>query len=416
MASMTHFDVGIVGAGHGGAQAAIQLRQLGFEGSIGLIGAEPELPYERPPLSKDYLAGEKSFERMKIRPEAFWAERRVEIVPGVRIEAVDPEAKALTGNSGERFGYGALIWAAGGVARRLRCAGGDLGGVHVVRCRADVDRIRAELDGVRRVAIVGGGYIGLETAAVLRALGKQVVVIEALDRVLARVAAPEISHFYENEHRARGVELRLGAGVERIEGADGRVAGLKLADGETIPAEMAIVGIGISPAVEPLLAAGAAGGDGVDVDAACRASLADIYAIGDCAARESPFADGRRVRIESVQNAHDQAAAAARAILGLPLPDSPVPWFWSNQYDLKLQTVGLSVGHDRTILRGRPEERSFSLVYLREGRVIALDCVNAVRDYAQGRRLVAEGASPDPALLADSAVPLKSLEYGPSTD
>jgi len=398
MTDPVHFDVAIVGAGHGGAQAAIQLRQLGFQGSIGLIGAELELPYERPPLSKDYLAGEKDFERMAIRPAAFWAERHIDLVPGVRIDRIDPHARLISASAGRQFGYGKLIWATGGIARRLNGPGCDLDGIHVVRCRADVDRIRAELDEVRR-----------EAAAVLRSLGKEVVVVEALDRVLARVAAPAISHFYQDEHRMRGVDVRLGASVDRIEGANGRMTGIALSDGETIEAELAIVGIGIAPAIEPLLAAGAAGANGIDVDTACRTSLADIYAVGDCAAQVSPFAAGRRVRIESVQNAHDQAAAAAGSILGLPTGEPPVPWFWSNQYDLKLQTVGLSVGHDRTILRGRPEDRSFSLVYLRNGRVIALDCVNSVRDYAQGRRLVAGGVQADSDMLADQSIPLKEL-------
>jgi 3-phenylpropionate/trans-cinnamate dioxygenase ferredoxin reductase subunit len=406
---MSHFDVAIVGAGHGGAQAAIQLRQLGFAGSIGLIGAEPDPPYERPPLSKDYLAGNKPFERMLIRPASFWAERHVEIVADSPIVAVEPGGRHLTAYGGQSYRYGALVWAAGGIPRRLRGVGSDLAGVHLLRSRADADRIRASLPSVRRVAVIGGGYIGLEAAAVLRAMGKEVVLVEALDRVLARVAGEAISRFYEAEHRGRGVDLRLGASVERIEGAGGRVAALRLEGGETIAAEMAIVGIGIGASAEPLLAAGAAGGEGVDVDACCRTSLADVYAVGDCAAHESRFAGGRRLRLESVQNAHDQATTAAKAILGRAEPYEAVPWFWSNQYDLRLQTVGLFHGHDSTVVRGRPEERSFSLVYLREGRVVALDCVNATRDYAQGRRLVLEGTRPDSARLADPAVPLKDL-------
>ncbi|MDQ1686935.1 MAG: 3-phenylpropionate/trans-cinnamate dioxygenase ferredoxin reductase component, partial [Frankiaceae bacterium] len=280
---MRHWDVTIVGAGHGGAQAAIQLRQLGFSGWIGLIGAEPEPPYERPPLSKEYLTGDKPFERMLIRPEAFWHERKVERVPGTAIARVDPGAKVLTSEAGERFGYGSLIWATGGVPRRLRCEGADLAGVHVVRCKAEVDRILAELPAARQVAVIGGGYIGLETAAALRKLGKDVVVIEALDRVLARVAAEPISLFYETEHRAHGVDLRLGATVAALEG-DKRIAALRLQSGERIPADLVVVGIGIEAAVEPLLAAGAAGGNGVDVDSLCRTSLADVFAIGDCAA------------------------------------------------------------------------------------------------------------------------------------
>jgi 3-phenylpropionate/trans-cinnamate dioxygenase ferredoxin reductase component len=409
MSGVRHFDIAIVGTGHGGAQAAIQLRQLGFAGSLGLIGAETEPPYERPPLSKDYLAGEKPFERMLIRPEAFWAERAIERVSGARIDAIDADAKTLSAQSGERFGYGSLIWAAGGVPRRLECEGGDLAGVHVIRSRADADRIKAELEETRRIAVIGGGYIGLEAAAVLRRLGKEVVVIEALERVLARVAGPELSRFYEAEHRRHGVDVLAARTAERIEGEAGRAAAVRLDGGETIEAQMVIVGIGIATAAGPLIAAGAAGGNGVDVDLFCRTSLADVYAVGDCAAQESRFAGGRRVRLESVQNAHDQAATAVKAVLGRAEPHDAVPWFWSHQYDLKLQTVGLSVGYDRTVVRGRPEERSFSLVYLREGRVIALDCVNAVKDYVQGRKLVLEGAVPDPARLADAAMPLKEL-------
>ncbi|MEA3060354.1 MAG: 3-phenylpropionate/trans-cinnamate dioxygenase ferredoxin reductase component [Sphingomonadales bacterium] len=405
---MRHWDVTIVGAGHGGAQAAIQLRQLGFAGAIGLIGAEPELPYERPPLSKEYLTGDKGFERMLIRPEAFWRERNVDLVPGTVIARVDPDAKRLTSEAGEHFGYGSLVWATGGVPRRLKCQGGDLPGVHVVRCKAEVDLILAELPGAGRVAVIGGGFIGLETAAALRKLGKDVVVIEALDRVLARVAAEPISHFYEAEHRAHGVELRLAATVAALEG-EGRVAAVRLADGERIAADLVVVGIGIEAAVEPLLAAGAAGGNGVDVDAFCRTSLPDVYAVGDCAAYENVWAGGLRLRLESVQNATDMGSCAARAIAGAPEPYTAMPWFWSNQYDLRLQTVGLSIGHDETVLRGDPGVRSFSLLYLMEGRVIALDCVNATRDYVQGRRLIEAGTLADPVALCDPAVPLKSL-------
>jgi 3-phenylpropionate/trans-cinnamate dioxygenase ferredoxin reductase subunit len=406
---VTNYDIAIVGSGHAGAQAAIQLRQLGFAGSVALIGAETEPPYERPPLSKEYLAGEKEFERMLVRPEAFWAERGVDLVPGTRITAVDPEARTLTSEGGDRFGYRILIWATGGEPRRLGCEGGDLAGVHLVRRKADTDAIRAELGPVRRVAVVGGGYIGLEAAAVLRKLGKEVVLLEALDRVLARVAGPEISNFYAAEHRAHGVDVRLGAAVASIAGEGGRMAALHLQDGSSIEAEMAIVGIGVDAAVGPLLAAGAAGANGVEVDSFCRTSLPDVYAVGDCAAHENRFAGGLRIRLESVQNAHDQAATAARAIVGQEQPYDAVPWFWSNQYDLRLQTVGLSVGHDSTLVRGRPEERSFSVLYLLDGRVIALDCVNSTRDYVQGRKLVLERRVIAPERLADASVPLKEL-------
>jgi 3-phenylpropionate/trans-cinnamate dioxygenase ferredoxin reductase subunit len=406
------YDVVIVGAGHGGAQAAIALRQAEFAGSIALVGMEPEPPYERPPLSKDYLAGDKAFERLLIRPEAFWAERNVELLLGRAVERVDPDAHRVTVEDGRTIGYGRLVWAAGGAPRRLTCAGHDLAGLHTVRTRADVDRMIAELPGAAKVVVIGGGYIGLEAAAVLRKLGRQVVLVEALDRVLARVAGLPLSRFFEDEHRAHGVDLRLGVGVDCVEGEAGRVAAVRLADGERIAADMVVVGIGIEPAVAPLIAAGAAGGNGVDVDEFCRTSLADIYAIGDCAAHVNGFAGGARIRLESVQNANDQANVAARAIRGDPMPYAATPWFWSNQYDLKLQTVGLSAGHDALVMRGDPAARSFSVIYLKEGRVVALDCVNAVKDYVQGRKLVEARAAIDPTLLADTRAGLKDLLAG----
>ncbi len=403
-----HFDIVIVGAGHGGAQAAIALRQAKFEGTIAVIGDEPELPYERPPLSKEYFSGEKAFERILIRPAAFWAERNVEMLLNRRVVSVDPVAHSLTTADGATIGYGQLIWATGGSPRRIGCAGNDLTGVHTVRTRADADRMLAELDGVEQAVVIGGGYIGLEAAAVLAKFGKKVVLLEALDRVLARVAGEPLSRFYEAEHRAHGVDVRLGVAVDCIEG-EGRVTGVRLASGEVIPAQMVIVGIGIVPAVEPLIAAGAEGGNGVAVDHQCRTSLPDVFAIGDCALHANRFADDMPIRLESVQNANDQATLVAKTIMGQDLAYDAVPWFWSNQYDLKLQTVGLSTGHDAAILRGDPAARSFSVVYLKEGRVIALDCVNATKDYVQGRKLVVERLSPDPVALADAGVPLKEL-------
>ena len=410
MTDSPRYDVLIVGAGHGGAQAAIALRQAKFAGTIAILGDEPELPYERPPLSKDYLSGEKPFERLLIRPPAFWEERQVAMLLGRRAVRVDAQAHTVATDDGATIGYGRLVWATGGAPRRLSCSGHDLAGVHAVRTRADVDRLIDELPAVTRVAVIGGGYIGLEAAAVLAKAGKQVTVLEALPRVLARVAGEPLSRFYEAEHRAHGVDVRLNVAVACIAEADGRAAGVTLADGETVPADMVIVGIGIVPAIAPLLAAGAAGdGGGVDVDGQCRTSLPDVFAIGDCARHANAFAGGARLRLESVQNANDQATVAAKAIAGTPVDYHAVPWFWSNQYDLRLQTVGLSLGHDAVVVRGDVGTRSFSLVYLREGRVIALDCVNATRDYVQGRALVVAGAAPDPARLADAEVPLKEM-------
>jgi 3-phenylpropionate/trans-cinnamate dioxygenase ferredoxin reductase subunit len=403
------YEVLIVGAGHGGAQAAIALRQHKFGGSIAIVGAEPDLPYERPPLSKDYLSGAKSFDRMLIRPAAFWQERDVAMLLGRRVASVDPGAHRVTLDDGLAIGYGSLIWAAGGQPRPLGCAGGDLAGVFSVRSRADIDTMRSGLSGVSRVAVVGGGYIGLEAAAVLAKLGKKVVLLEALDRVLARVAGEPVSRFFEAEHRGHGVDVRTDVCVDHIVGDGGRATGVRLGDGELVPADMVIVGIGIVPSVEPLAAAGAAGSNGIDVDEHCRTSLPDVYAVGDCAAHPNRFAGGERVRLESVQNAHDQAATAALAIIGTPQPYGAVPWFWSDQYDLKLQTVGLSRGHDAVLVRGDPADRSFSVIYLQDGRVIALDCINAVRDYVQGRKLVVERTLADLSKLADASVPLKDL-------
>jgi 3-phenylpropionate/trans-cinnamate dioxygenase ferredoxin reductase subunit len=407
---MNRADVVIVGTGHGGAQAAIALRQQGFGGSIMMIGRDPEPPYERPPLSKEYLAGDKPFERILIRPLAFWADKGVSLRPGTSVSKVDPQAKDLTATGGGAISYGTLIWAAGGDPRRLSCPGGDLGGIHTVRNRADVDRMRDELAaGGTRVVVIGGGYIGLEAAAVLRKLGCEVVLLESQERVLGRVAGEDIAHFYEAEHRRQGVDLRTGVEVEAVEGDGDRVTGVRLASGETIDCDMLVVGIGIVPAVGPLIAAGAAGSNGVDVDPFCRTSLPDVYAVGDCAAHANGYAGGAVIRLESVQNAHDMAATAARAICGDPQPYDALPWFWSNQYDLRLQTAGLSSGHDTTVLRGDPAERSFSVVYLREGKVIALDCVNRTKDYAQGRRLVENRAIIDPEKLLDAERPLKEI-------
>ena len=407
---MDQADVVIVGSGHGGAQAAIALRQQGFAGSILMIGRDPLPPYERPPLSKEYLARDKPFERIMIRPEAFWDEREVVRRPATVVTGVDPAAHVLKLSGGDEVGYGKLIWAAGADPRRLSCAGGDLSGVHAVRDRADVDRIMSELDnGARRVVVVGGGYIGLEAAAVLTKLGCQVAVVEAMPRVLARVAAEALSKFYQDQHRAHGVDLRLEAKVEQLEGENGWVRRVVLEGGETLPCDIVVVGIGIVPAAGPLIAAGAAGANGIDVDEFCRTSLDDIYAIGDCAAHASRWAGGAVIRLESVQNAHDMASTVARHIVGIEEPYRAFPWFWSNQYDIKLQTAGLCHGYDETVVRGDPAQAKFSLVYLKEGRVIAIDCVNATKDYVQGRKLIEAGATPDRAALADPEVPLKEL-------
>ncbi len=403
-------DVVIVGAGHAGAQAASLLRQQGFQGSIAMLGEERELPYERPPLSKDYLAGEKTFEHFLLRPASFWNEKHIDMLLGRRVVTVDAEAHRLTTASGDAYEYGSLIWATGGAPRRLSCQGHDLRGVHSVRNRADVDRMIAELTATRRVVVIGGGYIGLEAAAVLSTLGKSVTVLEAQDRVMARVAGEALSRFYEAEHRAHGVDVRLGVAVEHIVGDGDSVTGVALQDGSVLPADMVIVGIGIIPAVEPLVAAGLPQGNGVQVDEFCRTRLPDVFAIGDCAAHVNHYcASDAPIRLESVQNANDQAKVVAKYLVGQAEAYDAVPWFWSDQYDLKLQTIGLSAGYDQTVLRGDPALRSFSVVYLKEGRVLALDCVNLTRDYVQGKALVKAGVKPDLQALGDVQTSLKAL-------
>ncbi|MBS2015455.1 MAG: FAD-dependent oxidoreductase [Deltaproteobacteria bacterium] len=410
-------DVVIVGAGQGGAQTAMALRQLKYEGSVLVIGEEPELPYERPALSKEYLAGEKAFEKMLLRPATFWAERNVEMRLGARVTSVDVTKHVVVTSAGDEIGYGKLVWAAGGRPRKLTCSGHDLAGVHYVRDRADVDRMKSEVEAAKEVVVVGAGYIGLEAAAVLRKKEKKVTVLEAQGRVLSRVAGEALSRFFEAEHREKGVDIRLGVEVVGLEGADGRVTGVRLKSGEVLPADLVVVGIGIVAAAEPLVAAaargsGEAGGDGVLVDLHGKTNLPDVFAVGDCAAHANPYAAGRTVRLESIQNANDQGTIVAKVIAGR-LEEGErydaVPWFWSNQYDLRLQTVGISTDHDDVVVRGEPSSRTFSVVYLREGKVIALDCVNKTKDYVQGKALVTSGRVVDREKLANPDVVLKDL-------
>lgn len=407
---MKQWDVLIVGAGHAGAQVATLLRQQKFAGTIAMLGDEPEYPYERPPLSKEYFSGEKTFDRLAIRAPAFWTEHAVDVLLGQRVVSVDAAAHRVKTHLGEELGYGSLIWAAGGSPRKLNCPGSDLAGIHSIRNRSDVDQILGELDATHRIVVIGGGYIGLEAAAVLSKMNKSVTVIEAENRVLARVAGEALSRFYEAEHRAHGVDIRLSTSIEKLVGENGRVCGVCLKDGSVLPADMVIVGIGIIPAVEPLLAAGLETGNGVRVDEFCKTALPDVFAIGDCAAHINRYAVSTApIRLESVQNANDQAKVVAKYLTGQPEAYDAIPWFWSDQYDLKLQTVGLSGGYDQVVIRGYPSSRSFSIVYLKNGGVIALDCVNLMRDYVQGKALVKSRQVVPTDLLVDASVVLKSL-------
>ena len=410
MRASEYYDVLVVGAGHGGANAAMTLRRLGFQGSVGLVTRESDPPYERPPLSKDYLSGERPFERLLMRAESFWAEQRIDLLLDREATAVDAAARRLDLADGGSLTYGSLVWAAGGKARSLACSGRDLKRVHSVRSRADVDALRSEAAESLEIVVVGGGYIGLEAAAVLTKIGKKVTVLEAADRLLARVSSAPLSQFFEAQHRGHGVDIRLNVAVECIEEKEGAACGVRLASGEVLPADIVIVGIGIEPCVAPLLAAGAQGGaGGVVVDEFCRTSLPDVFAIGDCVEYANPFAGGTPLRLESVQNAADQAAVVAKLIAGVPEPYRAIPWFWSEQYDFRLQTVGIALGHDRIVTRGSSDAPGFSLLYLKEGKVIALDCIGSVKDYVQGRQLILSGAVVAPESLADPSIPLKSL-------
>ncbi|WOI52152.1 NAD(P)/FAD-dependent oxidoreductase [Parvularcula sp. LCG005] len=406
---MERFDVIIVGAGHAGAQAAAVLRQAKFTGSIALVGDEPEYPYHRPPLSKEYMAGEKTFDRILLKATQYWTDQNIELLRDTQIVAIDPAQQRVVTARGKDIGYGSLVWAAGGTPRRLSCPGASLGGVTTIRARADIDRIMNRLEHIDNVVVIGGGYIGLEAAAVLRKMGRAVTVVEAQSRVLSRVAGPMIADYMTARHRSAGCDFRLATGVQQLIGEQGQVEAVQLANGEQLPADLVVVGIGIEPNVAPLLAIGAEGGNGVLVDDQCRTTLDNIYAIGDCALHVNRYADNATIRLESVQNANDMAAVAAKTIAGLAAEYNSVPWFWSNQFDIRLQTMGLSSGFDEELVRGDPSTDSFSVFYRRNGRLTACDSVNAPADYVQSKMLIMRGGQVDAAALTDPGVMLKDL-------
>jgi len=396
----------VTGAGQAAAQLAQSLCQGGYAGPIVLIGNEPMPPYERPPLTKDYLAGKREVTRLLLRKPEFWAERGVEMRLGQAVTVVDRARRTVTLEGGETVDYGTLVWAAGGRPRRLSCPGAAQQGVHYVRSVADIDRIKADLtEAGQRVVIIGGGYIGLEAAAVLRGMGHGVTILEMQDRLLARVTSPVVSSFFLDLHRRHGVEIRLATGVVELTGRDGRSTGVALSIGDTIPADLVIVGIGIIPNVEPLREAGVDCPNGVRVDAFCRTTDPHIMAMGDCALHPNGHA-GAEIRLESVQNAIDQAKTVAEVILGRPQPYTALPWFWSDQYGVKMQTAGLCGDYDRLIVRGRAGATPLTIAYLKQGRLIALDCLGAPKDFMQGRTLVAARARVDPDRLADPQVDL----------
>ncbi|HMO07816.1 MAG TPA: FAD-dependent oxidoreductase [Paracoccaceae bacterium] len=395
----------ILGAGQAGAAAAARLRALGHAGPITLIGEEAAPPYQRPPLSKAFLMGEIGEERLYLRPVAFWAEQGIELRSGCRATGIDRVARQV-GTTGGRIPYDALILATGAVPRRLPGAvGGDLPGAFTLRGIADVEAMRPAMQPGARLLVVGGGYIGLEAAAVARKLGLEVVLVEAAPRILGRVACPETAEWFRDLHRGHGVTIHEGTGLARLKGPD-RVRGAVLADGRQIDADLAIVGVGVTPGTALAETAGLAIANGIATDAFGRTSDESIWACGDCAS--FPVAGGGRLRLESVQNAIDMAETVAANLMGAAQPYAPVPWFWSDQYDAKLQIAGLNSGYDGVAVRqGTGGARSHW--YFAGDRLLAVDAMNDSRAYMVGKRLVETGRSPAADVLADPATDLKAL-------
>lgn len=397
----------IVGAGQGGFQAATSLREAGFAGPVTLVGEEPGLPYQRPPLSKAYMKGDAGIEQIELRPAAFFADHRIEVV-NARAEAIDRAGRRVLLEGGEALPYAHLILATGARNRPLPVPGRELAGVYYLRSRADADALKERLEGARRVVVIGAGFIGLEFAAVARTLGHEVTVIEAAARPLARAVSPEMSAFFADAHTSMGTRLLLGAGVVGLKGEAGHVTGVETTDGLVHPADFVVVGIGVTPNVELAADAGLEVANGIVADAHLATMDPAISAIGDAVAYPSRFADGL-VRLESVQNAVDQAKAVAARLTGRPAPYEAVPWFWSDQSDLKLQMVGLAGPTDDAVLRGDPASRRFSVFRFRDGVLTAIESVNRPADHMLGRRLLAGTPTLTPEQAADESLELKSL-------
>lgn len=403
----TPMRVVIIGAGQAGGQTAYSLRQAGFEGSITLVGDEPAPPYQRPPLSKAYFKGEMEADRLFLKPLEYYAEHNVELVTGKAATAIDLAAHTVTLDGGETLAWDKLVIATGARPRKLAVQGAELRNIAELRTLADVDMLKKTAMPGARLVVVGAGYIGLEAAAVGVQLGLKVTVLEAMPQVLSRVAGPEIGAFYTHIHREAGTDIRLGARLEGFEGI-GQVTGVRLQGGEVIPAELVLVGVGVLPNIEIALQAGLVCGNGIVVDANMRTSHPDVFAAGDIAWR--PLAHyGREGRLESVHNAIEGGKLVAAAIMAGNPPALDVPWFWSDQFDLKLQTAGLWTGADQTIMRGDPKSRSFAVFYLKEGMVIAVDAVNAAPEYIVGKKLVAAQARVAPGELADKSISMKDI-------
>jgi 3-phenylpropionate/trans-cinnamate dioxygenase ferredoxin reductase component len=398
-------NIVIIGAGQAGAQALQSLRAEGFDGPITMVGEEAYPPYQRPPLSKAYLLG--SFERARLflKADAYYAEAGCELILNSHAVGIDRAQRRVELGDGRKLAYDKLLLATGARVRRLKCAGADLAGVHYLKTIADVDGLQTDFLPGKRIAIVGGGYIGLEVAAVGAKRGLDVTVFEAMDRLMARAVSAEISSFYTSEHQKAGVKIKLGTGVQAIEG-DGKVERV-IAGGQTYGADLVLVGIGVVPCEELATLAGLGCDDGIVVDQYARTGDPHIWAAGDCTRHVGR--EGHALRLECVQNAIDQAKHAASSMLGKDKIYREVPWFWSDQYDLKLQIAGLARPTDRLVLRGDPKLRKFAIFHLRDAAVAAVEAVNAAPEYMVGKKLIGDGRKIAPQTLADISIPMKQM-------
>ena len=395
----------IIGGGHSAGQCAVSLRQHGWEGAIEIIGEEVYPPYQRPPLSKAFLAGEMTAERLFLKPEEFYKTQNIDLRVGARVAGVNRVAKSITVNDGGLVDYDYLVFATGADVRKLNITGAELAGIGYVRGIDDVLALQQDFEKGGRLAVIGAGYIGLEVAAVARKHGLEVTICELADRVMARVTSPTVSQFFEGLHRGHGVELRLGVGVDGFDG-DGRVSGVSLSDGSTIACDFAVAGVGVIPADTIAANAGLPVNDGILVDDQSRTEDPSIFAIGDCTRHQSAYFGGP-LRLESVHNALEQAKTAAQVICGKQVTYDQVPWFWSDQYDIKLQTVGISAkGYDREVIRGDIDAKAFSVFYLSGDKIVAVDSINAPADHMASRKLIASSFSVEDDIITDASTPL----------
>ena len=393
--------------GQAGFQVAASLRAGGYGGRVRLIGAEAHPPYQRPPLSKALLLGKMERERLLFRQPAFYEAQTIELLLGETVTAVDWAARSVTTAGGETLRYETLVLSTGTRVRPLPVPGAELAGVVYLRTLDESEDLARRIAAAQRVVVIGGGFIGLEVAAAVRMLGKPVTVLEAAERLMGRVVAPVISSFYADLHRNRGVELVLDARIASLEGDGGRVRAVAMTDGTRHAADLVVIGIGVLPNVELAISAGLVCENGIVVDAHGRTSDSAIFAAGECTRHPNRFAGGS-ARLESVQNAVDQAKAVAAAILGRPVPYDEVPWFWSDQYEVKLQMVGISTGHDQLVLRGNPASGQFSVCYFQNGRLQAIDSVNRPGDHMAGRKLLTAGTVLSTAQAGDESIELKA--------